>query len=134
MACETGHTGCARVMLNAGYSPNSSSREDGMIPVHLAARNGHTAYALITKSRHSLLTTPPFPASSSIQVPQTSPGQWRQPKLPGPRGTVPSLPGPLRGKDGLHQPTAGLRQLSTDSYQGQQLSPTPVPPIVQVPT
>ena len=41
-ACTRGHTGCVRILLNAGCSPDATSRKDGMIPVHLAARNGHT--------------------------------------------------------------------------------------------
>lgn len=41
LACEQGHTGCVRVLLHGGCSPSASSREDGMAPTHLAARNGH---------------------------------------------------------------------------------------------
>ena len=41
LACEQGHTGCVRVLLHGGCSPSPSSREDGMAPTHLAARNGH---------------------------------------------------------------------------------------------
>jgi len=41
LACEHGHTGCVRVLLNAGCNPRASSREDGMVPLHLAAKNGH---------------------------------------------------------------------------------------------
>ena len=41
LACEQGHTGCVRVLLHGGCNPSASSREDGMAPTHLAARNGH---------------------------------------------------------------------------------------------
>ena len=41
LACEQGHTGCVRVLLHGGCSPSVNSREDGMAPTHLAARNGH---------------------------------------------------------------------------------------------
>ena len=40
-ASERGHTACVRVLLAAGYSPDTCCREDGMTPLHLAAINGH---------------------------------------------------------------------------------------------
>ena len=43
LASECGRSACAKVLLDAGLSPNwkSSRRRDGMSALHLAAKNGH---------------------------------------------------------------------------------------------
>ena len=40
-ACEYGSDGCVRVLLDSGCHPDTTSREDGMTALHLAASNDH---------------------------------------------------------------------------------------------